>query len=104
MSEGEAIFAQQCKVFKLSPTPELRFHPTRRWRFDFAFESVKLAIEVEGGVWTQGRHSRGKGFEADCVKYAEAALLGWTVLRFSTGQVKSGVAIGYVEEMMKRRG
>lgn len=100
MSAGEAEFALQCKALGIKPEREYRFHPTRRWRFDFALVSDKIAIEIEGGIYTQGRHTRGKGFEADCEKYAEAVLLGWRVLRFSTGQVKSGVAISYLEKLM----
>lgn len=61
---------------------EYRFHPTRRWRFDFAYWPAKVAIEIEGGVYSRGRHTRGSGFVADCEKYNAAAELGWTVLRF----------------------
>lgn len=61
---------------------EYKFHPTRQWRFDFAFPHHKIAIELEGGIWTGGRHTRGKGFESDCEKYNEAAKAGWLVLRY----------------------
>lgn len=60
---------------------EFRFHPTRRWRFDYAILSHKIALEVEGGVFTGGRHTRSKGFLGDMEKYNEAARLGWTVVR-----------------------
>ena len=60
---------------------EYRFHPKRKWRFDYAFPAVKLALEVEGGVWTRGRHTRPKGFLNDVEKYNTATLLGWRVLR-----------------------
>ena len=60
---------------------ELMFHPTRRWRFDYAIPSAMVAIEVEGGAYTQGRHTRGKGFEADIEKYNTAEAMGWHVLR-----------------------
>ncbi len=61
--------------------PEYKFHPARKWRFDYAFPDILVALEVEGGVWTGGRHTRGKGFMGDIEKYNEAALLGWKVLR-----------------------
>ena len=67
--------------------PEHRFHPVRRWRFDFALIDYKLAIEVEGGVWTKGRHTRPTGFIKDMEKYNAAAALGWRVLRFTPDQL-----------------
>jgi hypothetical protein len=75
------------------PILEHRFHAERKWRFDMAWESEKLAVEVDGGVWTGGRHTRGKGFENDCEKVNQAQIMGWTVLRYSTGQVRSGMAV-----------
>lgn len=54
------------------------FHPTRKWRFDFAFPSVKLAVEIDG----RGRHQTVAGTRADCEKMNEAIILGWRVLRF----------------------
>jgi very-short-patch-repair endonuclease len=69
---------------------EYRFHPERKWRFDFVIVSEgvsTLAVEIEGGIWNQGAHVRGKHFESDCEKYNTAALAGWRVLRFSTRMV-----------------
>jgi very-short-patch-repair endonuclease len=75
------------------PQREWRFHVNRRWRFDFAWRERKLAVEVEGGVWSKGRHTTGVGFTKDIEKYNAAAILGWKVLRFTTQQVRSGEAI-----------
>lgn len=79
---------------------EHRFHPVRRWRFDFAWPDVKLAVEVEGGVYTRGRHVRPSGFEADTEKYNEATLLGWKLLRFTSKTINSGAALGKILEAL----
>lgn len=64
-----------------TPIPEFKFHPFRRWRFDFAIRELGIAIEVEGGVWTYGRHNRADGFLRDMEKYNAAAARGWRILR-----------------------
>ena len=60
---------------------EYRFHSTRKWRFDYAIPEHKIAIEVEGGVWTGGRHTSPQGFLGDMEKYNTATVMGWRVLR-----------------------
>lgn len=75
------------------PVREYRFAKPRRWRFDFAWVDRKLAFEVEGAVWTGGRHTRGAGYSKDCEKYSTAAALGWRVIRATTQQVESGEAL-----------
>ena len=64
--------------------PEYMFHPTRRWRFDFAWPDVRVAVEFDGGQWVMlgGRHNR----DSDRDKLNHAAALGWRVLRFSNQQ------------------
>lgn len=79
------------------PDREVRFSDDRKWRFDFAWPEMMVALEVEGGVYNQGRHTRPKGFEEDCVKYSMAAIKGWTVIRATGNMIKSGVAIKLVE-------
>ena len=100
-SDLEAQFLFQIKAYGL-PTPEqeVRFHPTRRWRFDFCYPEELLAIEIHGGVGTQGRHTRGSGFTKDCEKYTAAALLGWRILHFTGSQVGTGEAVGKLEEAL----
>lgn len=69
------------------------------WRFDFANQDLMLAFEVDGGTWTGGRHTRGAGFESDRHKFAEATKLGWTVVAFTGGMVKSGYAIDTIKTL-----
>lgn len=76
------IFPALCRGFGIpAPVTEHRFHPTRKWRFDYAWVEQKVALEVEGAVWTGGRHTRGSGYVKDLEKYSEAAILGWCVIR-----------------------
>lgn len=74
------------------PVPEYRFHPRRKWRADYAWPLQRVIVEVEGGIWTQGRHTRGAGFLADMAKYNAAALLGFHVLRYTPQQLGDAVA------------
>lgn len=83
------------------PVEEFRFHPKRKWRFDLAWADRKIAFEIEGGTWSHGRHTRGKGFRLDCEKYNEAVILGWRVLRVTTGMVNDGTALAYIERALK---
>lgn len=83
-----------CRAVGLpSPVPEHRFDPDRRWRFDWAWPEQKIALEQEGGIWIQGRHSRGAGMVKDFEKYNRAAVLGWRVLKATPQQVASGEII-----------
>ncbi len=101
MSAGEDLFAMQCRALDLpAPAREFRFSPPRLWRFDFAWPSHKVAVEIEGGVWINGRHNRGSGLVADCEKLNRAAELGFRVFRFPTEEVKSGRAIRLIEEVL----
>jgi very-short-patch-repair endonuclease len=77
-----------CKQLGLpEPIPEYRFHSTRRWRIDWAFPNVKLAIEIEGAVWINGRHTRPSGFVKDMEKYNMLAEMGWILLRFQPNKI-----------------
>ena len=64
---------------------ELRFCK-RFWKFDYAIPEKLVAVEIEGGVYTKGRHTRGQGYVKDLEKYNAAIELGWVVLRYTPGQ------------------
>jgi len=94
------------------PTREYRFHETRKWRFDFAWPEVRIAIEVEGGAFgmknkegkmIQGGHNRGAHMTKDCEKYNTAQLMGWKVYRFTAVSIRNGDALEVCEELNKQR-
>lgn len=67
---------------------EHRFHPTRRWRLDFAWPEERVAIEVQGGTYSGGGHTRGAQYAKDCEKLNAAQIMGWKVLQFDTNHVR----------------
>ena len=76
------MFTTICKTdLRVECVKEFKFHPVRKWRFDYAIPEHKIALEVEGGVWTGGRHTSSVGFMKDMEKYNTATLMGWRVFR-----------------------
>ncbi|WP_179022044.1 hypothetical protein [Winogradskyella forsetii] len=68
---------------------ELEFHPDRKFRFDWALPSLKVAIEYEGLFSKKSGHTTVGGYTKDCEKYNSAQLLGWTVLRYTALNYKN---------------
>jgi len=99
-NEFEAKLAGELKTLKIEFEQEFEFHPKRKWRADFHLVGKKILVEVEGAIWSGGRHTRGKGYIGDMEKYNAATMMGFQVLRFSTDQVKSGHAIQQIEKMV----
>jgi hypothetical protein len=95
-TEGFSRWCQRSGM--IPPVAEYRFHPVRRWRFDYAWPSKFVALEVEGGIYVQGRHTRGAGFKNDMEKYNEAAAMGWRLLRFTPSELKTLATL----ELIKR--
>ncbi|RLI72244.1 MAG: hypothetical protein DRP02_02200 [Candidatus Gerdarchaeota archaeon] len=96
-SEGELVFSAHLKHANIKYVAEYQFYEKRKWRADFALLEHKILIEIEGGVYSGGRHTRGSGFEKDCEKYNMATALGWKVFRFTTKKVMSNEAIEFIE-------
>lgn len=65
---------------------EYRFHPVRRWRFDWVDAKKKVAVEYEGGIFRgkKSRHTNPIGYASDCEKYNAGQILGYTILRYNT--------------------
>lgn len=79
---------------------EFWFHPSRNWRFDFAFPTCKVAIEIDGRARgnpaTSGRHQTVDGVRRDLEKHRAAVLRGWRVLRYPS--TDKGAAMAWVRE------
>lgn len=109
VSPLEAELAGHLNVMQLAPVQQHRFHDERRWRFDFAFPDVMVAVELDGGIFaaengtTAGRHARGMGRCKDFEKRNAAAELGWLVLCYGPPQVRSGEAAVQIERIVRAR-
>lgn len=95
----------------LFAVPEFQFDKSRKWRFDFVVfllqgenydgaEPSSIALEVEGGIWTGGRHTRGAGFKKDMEKYNRAACLGWRILRVTPDELCMQETIDMIKEAL----
>lgn len=84
-------------------TKELQFHPSRKWRFDYAWPELLIALELHGGTYSGGRHTNGKGFTEDREKMNSAILLGWQVLEVTPEHIKNGTARQWLEQLIQRK-
>lgn len=97
------LFRALCRKHGIpSPTAEYRFHGDRRWRMDYAWLDQLVALEVEGGAFSGGRHTRGAGFRKDLEKYNTAASEGWLVLRCLPEQLLTQATIDLVRHTLER--
>lgn len=105
-SELERNLAWQIAVDRTLPVPlrEHLFYEGRRFRFDFAWPDHQVAAEVDGGTYTNGRHTRGHGYAKDCEKNNLAVLSGWRVLRFTAADVENGSALNVIHNALRLLG
>lgn len=116
-SPAELLLAVQLEQAGIPFEREYRFAPPRKWRADFAVGDrvawigavgrgpaqagiTPLLVEIDGGSWVAGRHTRGKGFEADMDKLNAVALLGYRVLRFTPAMVEDGRALAVIRQAL----
>jgi len=96
-SELEELMARYMDIAGIpEPEREYKFHPKRKWKFDFAWVEKKVALEVEGGIWVRGRHARPMGFIKDCEKYNTAGTMGWKIIRVCDVHIKTTEALDWV--------
>jgi very-short-patch-repair endonuclease len=108
MSAAEILLAAQLEQAGIPFEREYRFHPTRKWRADFrirvAYHLVDgldyILVEIDGGGYVAGRHSRGTGIEKDAEKQSAAAILGYRVIRATPRQVEDGTALSWIRQAL----
>jgi very-short-patch-repair endonuclease len=110
MSDGEDLLAFHLKAAGILFTRQFYFaagwplkpgQKARKWAADFALADG-LLVEVDGGVFVNGGHNRGKAYTDDRERDAEALCHGWRVLRVTTDQVESGAALAWIERALAR--
>lgn len=97
---GERSFCQQCYGPYRRGTIRNR---RSRCKADFAWHAERVAVEVQGGTWINGRHSRGAGIKRDFRKANDAQLDGWVVLKFDTDMIADGEALQVTQEALETR-
>lgn len=96
---NQVLFKAAAKAHGLYvPTPEFEFCPDRKWRFDWCWIANGVALEIQGGLFTKGRHTRGAALVNEYEKINEAQIMGYKVLLVTPQQVESGEAF----ELVKR--
>ena len=101
MSHLESLLADKLTTAGFPPAErEFRFDPDRKWRFDLAWEEHRIAVEIEGGIWNGGRHTRPVGFHADIEKYNAATLAGWDLYRVTGTMIANGSALKLIESAL----
>jgi hypothetical protein len=104
-SESEAKLLRRLARAGL-PTPETqqRLVGGRQYRWDACWFRWKVAVEVQGAIWKQGRHTRGGGFEEDCVKAALVQIEGWITIAVTPGMITNGLAVDLISRALLARG
>jgi hypothetical protein len=118
-SPAETLLAAQLEQAGIPFEREYQFHSERKWRADFAliapmtvrlgsglhwtYSAGKLLIEIDGGSWVAGRHTRGSGFEKDAEKLNAAAELGYRVLRYTPRMIESGEALEQIRRLLSMK-
>ena len=99
MSDAEDMLAFHLDAHKIPYLREFRFHESRKWRADFHLDP-NILVEVEGGVWSGGKHGRGSGIVKDIEKHNAATVLGYRVLRYTPDMVEKGLAIEQIQRIL----
>lgn len=97
-----ANFPKFCVQFGLpEPTPEVKFHPERKWKADFCWVAQRLILEIQGGIFTGGRHVRGAALLKEMEKLNAAAKLGYRVMYCTPRDIETGSIFNELAEALR---
>lgn len=99
----DRLFDKLCVAHGLpEPVHEYEFATSigRKWRFDYLFDGW-LAVEKQGGVWSNGHHSGGQNQIDDMEKKNHAVLMGYAVLEFTPEQFNDGSAFAFIRRVLE---
>ena len=101
MSHLEVMLDDQLCLAGITPEEtEYQAIPGRKFRFDFAWPSKRVLVEVQGAVFVRGGHSTGVGITRDALKSNLAVLAGWKPLVVTAAHIKSGEALAWIQEAL----
>jgi hypothetical protein len=69
---------------------------SKRYRLDFAHPLSRTGVEIQGGVYSRGRHVTGSGYERDCKKYNLAYTSGWTIFLLTSTMAKDSAWLSLI--------
>ena len=103
MSHLESEYLFQIKAAGLPlPREQYRIDTERRFRWDYAWPEMLLAVEINGGTWVKSGHTTGKGIARDAEKINLATLRGYHTLVFTAEMIRDGRALAWTQEFFKR--
>lgn len=101
MNQAQDLLAIHLGELGVDFISEYRFSPDRKWRLDFYLPEYAVGLEIEGAIWTRGRHTRGEGYQNDIEKYNHATISGIKLLRFPVEWVLNGDAKQFLGAWLK---
>jgi hypothetical protein len=104
LNQGEESFLFWCRVAKL-PEPARNYAeaiPGRNFELDFAWPSIKVGVEIQGGIWRKGggAHSRPTKIIRDMEKHNLLLDHGWRVWHFLPEHCTRGSAVQHMARVV----
>ncbi len=99
LNNENIVFEKEFPLKKLFPNSN-KFKQKHRIDYVIIFYDNLLFIEIEGGIFTKGRHTRGKGFWNDILKYNAVIFAGYPIIRYPAILIKKH-PVQVVEQIKK---